>query len=640
MISWIIAFALALGAAAEQQPLLRDAEPAAALHGRILHITDFHPDQFYTPYAPVQDTCHNHTKEGSARKNGPLAGYWAPPPQTSCDSPTWLAEQVVKDISSGRYGPFDFILWTGDSVRHDRDNVFPRDTHEILAYNSWTMARIRDAFPNVPLVMSLGNNDVFPHNIYAPGPTRLSRELLRVYNDIIPEDQMHIAEMGTFYWRQVVPGLAVISLNTLYFFESNAAVDGCRLDDPDDAGSEQLDWLASQLRVMRSHNMKAWIIGHVAAIRKDWYDECLGRYSRLVLEFRDVIVGQTYGHMNTDHFFFIEQDDSLIQSDTALREGAASAGLDEDEDGPSAVLDDEYRLETRYAPPSQPADDSRVDVKVGSSYFDDLRGNYAGIPRVPADTAEARKRKPSAPTRDEILRQYAVGWVSPSVVPLYYPTFRIITYETGDIAPPAVQDSGIHIDKKKRKKKKKGKKGQKKHPKLPDIPYSPPGPAYERQKFTPLAISQYFLNTTALGDDARLDEVSAHGLPWELFYDTRQAPSFLPDLTVPSIMHYARQLAAQDPVVLPSKMYNVSKATRSWLQREGLKFDDAFGSGRRDSELASPVSQWGVWFRELADSMVDVMKKKKSGKSKKGWKSQCDQLWNEYKYKAFVGCDR
>lgn len=46
-----------------------------------------------------------------------------------------------------------------------------------------------------------------------------------------------------------------------YFFDSNAAVDGCAK--PSEPGYEQMEWLKVQLGIMRDRNMKVIIIGHV-----------------------------------------------------------------------------------------------------------------------------------------------------------------------------------------------------------------------------------------------------------------------------------------------------------------------------------------------------------------------------------------
>lgn len=74
----------------------------------------------------------------------------------------------------------------------------------------------------------------------------------------------------------MIPGaVAVVSLNTMYFYDSNkgnsgfntescrtfsnwafAAVGGCEYKDPEDAGNLQFDWLDVQLGIFRSRGMK------------------------------------------------------------------------------------------------------------------------------------------------------------------------------------------------------------------------------------------------------------------------------------------------------------------------------------------------------------------------------------------------
>lgn len=81
--------------------------------------------------------------------------------------------------------------------------------------------------PTIPVVPTLGNNDIYPHNIMLPGPSKLTTEFVELWSQFIPENQYHIFHKGAYYWQQVVPGkngkrgaegeggLAVFSLNTL-----------------------------------------------------------------------------------------------------------------------------------------------------------------------------------------------------------------------------------------------------------------------------------------------------------------------------------------------------------------------------------------------------------------------------------------
>jgi endopolyphosphatase len=80
----------------------------------------------------------------------------------------------------------------------------------------------------IPIVPTMGNNDIFPHNIMQPGPSKLTKEYVELWKRFIPEDQYHIFHKGAYFWQQVVPGrngkwgraseggLAVFSLNTLW----------------------------------------------------------------------------------------------------------------------------------------------------------------------------------------------------------------------------------------------------------------------------------------------------------------------------------------------------------------------------------------------------------------------------------------
>jgi hypothetical protein len=112
----------------------------------------------------------------------------------------------------------------------------------------------------------------------------------------------------------VIPNrLAVISLNTLYFFTSNQQVNGCRTHD--DPGMRQLDWLAQHLANYRQRQMAVIVIGHLAASPLYYYPHCLKRYNKLLAEYADIIRIQLFGHQNLDYFLFA--DDEAV--DTILK---------------------------------------------------------------------------------------------------------------------------------------------------------------------------------------------------------------------------------------------------------------------------------------------------------------------------------
>jgi len=74
----------------------------------------------------------------------------------------------------------DFVIWTGDSARHDIDRQVPRTPKEIYELNRMMVSKMEDTFgKDVVIVPSVGNNDVYPHNVFAPGPSSITEEYLR-----------------------------------------------------------------------------------------------------------------------------------------------------------------------------------------------------------------------------------------------------------------------------------------------------------------------------------------------------------------------------------------------------------------------------------------------------------------------------
>jgi hypothetical protein len=48
-----------------------------------------------------------------------------------------------------------------------------------------------------------------------PGPNDITKAYTALWRDHIPEDQIHTFYVGGYYAKPVVPGLVVLSLNTL-----------------------------------------------------------------------------------------------------------------------------------------------------------------------------------------------------------------------------------------------------------------------------------------------------------------------------------------------------------------------------------------------------------------------------------------
>jgi len=182
-----------------------------------------HPDPYYKIYSSSEktDSCH--------RGSGTAGFYGAE--RSSCDTPMSLVNATFRWIEENIKDDIDFVIWTGDSARHDNDKEIPRSEEQILEQNRLLVSKFEQVFGKpdnindtdptndfiIPIVPSYGNNDILPHNIFTKGPNRWTTEYLDLWRRFIPEEQRHQFQSGGWFSVEVIPNkLAVFSLNTLY----------------------------------------------------------------------------------------------------------------------------------------------------------------------------------------------------------------------------------------------------------------------------------------------------------------------------------------------------------------------------------------------------------------------------------------
>jgi endopolyphosphatase len=392
----------------------------------------------------------------------------------------------------------------------------------------------------IPIVPTFGNNDMMPHKIFEAGPNKWTLKYLKIWRNFIPEAQRHQFQRGGWFYVEVIPNnLAVISMNTMYFFDSNSAVDGCA--DKSEPGYEHMDWLRIQLQFLRDRGMKAILMGHVPPARTDnklsWDETCWQKYSLWMRQYRDVIVGSLYGHMNIDHFML--QDFKDIGKDTKA--------------GKMEIMNTRVSM----------LEDGEITTASASDYLIDLRDEWAQLPSPPSPSMAEytdgegnelstwewileslrgqkksnKKKKGGKGDKGSFLdkiggpwgERFSVSHISASVVPNYFPTLRVFEYNiTGledlvipDDAPlsgfqddpqvlfkdesPSFLDGSVELSRKKKGGEEKGKiKKPKKYKFVVPAPPSksaPPGPAYSPQTFSLTGYAQYFANLTHINND-------------------------------------------------------------------------------------------------------------------------------------------
>ena len=311
-------------------------------------------------------------------------------------------------------------------------------------------------------------------------------------------------------------------------------------------------------------------------------------------QYRDVIVGSFYGHMNIDHFML--QDSKNVDIDAKA--------------------------------------DGKVSVNSKTDYLESLRNQWSSLPspppgifeelasglesEEPSEVAPAKKRKKGKKGKKEKKKRefldkiggpwaerYSVSLVSPSLVPNYFPSLRVIDYNiTGldDVANGAgssyeVDDTISELDytqddtlqssdtsPETQKKKNKKKKPNFKVPEPPS-PTAPPGPAYSNQPFTLLSYTQYYANITKIHEEIAASQDDDPRINFEIEYNTNDEAYQMKDLTVRSFFQLAGRIAEEDEaseteVNSPSadskkkKPMNMNSVWRAFLRRAYVGFEN------------------------------------------------------------------
>ncbi|KAF9518808.1 hypothetical protein BS47DRAFT_1370951 [Hydnum rufescens UP504] len=521
------------------------------LKGRFLHVTDIHPDEFYIPGSSIKTGCHYlppKPKKPTGRDIGDR------PCREDCDTPLRLFNITMEWLESEWADEVDFVICS-----HDIDNGHPRTPAEIYESNRMVADRMDDIFLSrgVPVVPSLGDFIFYRMTPLTHAPHASLSPPHRIWSRFIPFESYQVFQRGAYFSLDIIPNeLGALSLNTLYWYDNNKAVEGCKKGEP---GSLELDWLEVQLDVFRQRGMQVWLSGHVPPTPRSYFPDCYRRYGELAIRFQDTIVGQLFGHANVDYFFWIDTE--------GIRPPPKSASI-EAQSTLSSLLST-FLARVRGSTQSGSGTNEKIvdDVKKKPALHDELKEDFGLLPSM----------------KKVDMDNFVIVNVSPSVIPTYYPSVRVFTYNnTGgpDAASAALRARrrGGDDGKSKRGKRKVDcrlkKNKDKKSCRIKGPRYNDPmSPSRTNTLWTPLGYVQFSMpgldDATAdmapqytleyvtydLGvlDNATDYPVPHRLLPKELFdpdnttevnesLSRKYAPYGLPDLTIGSWMRLAKRL--------------------------------------------------------------------------------------------------
>ncbi|KAI9253991.1 Metallo-dependent phosphatase-like protein [Phascolomyces articulosus] len=382
-----------------------------------IQITDFHVDLNYKQGTSVKTACHrspnmNKLQEisnndlqqepffATKRKHHPAGRLGAP--FEKCDTPLELAQQTLDWVARNWKDKVDFVIWTGDNSRHDWDRKESRRRNHILKLNKLVTDMMAETFDNdIPIIPCLGNNDVYPHNRIVDHDDILPF-FANLWEDYIPPSERNHFLQGGYFVKDIGKNLRIISLNTMYFIKKNKSVNSCRKNGP---ARDHMQWFDEALKQAKIDKKRVFIMGHVPPSPRDYRGTCFRQYLDITSNHNHVIAGHFFGHLNMDHFLLYDSQQYSINKKSSKLATATSTRRRK----PLSTLSDF----------GEDDDEFHVSRNI-ERYVDWLRDMYESI-EVPKDTQK------TPPDQEDDSNLVAIH-VSPSILPVYYPTVRIYRY--------------------------------------------------------------------------------------------------------------------------------------------------------------------------------------------------------------------
>lgn len=260
---------------------------------RMLHITDIHIDPLYAIGSDLD--CDEPMCCRNSNNSTTGAGYWGS--KARCDIPPRTVELFMEQV---RDMNISLVLWTGDSPPHDIWR-YTQDNH--TSYAEIITGMFKKYLPNVPIFPVLGNHGCFPMDEFLPGKEEwILNKYASFWKDFLDEEALKSFLINGYYSTILSnTSLRLIGLNTQLGDILNFKTWG-NVTDP----GGMLEWLRTELQRAEEYDEKVFIFGHIAA--GDHFTSSIWsmHYRVLVNRYRNIIMGQFFGHTHFDHFQLIK----------------------------------------------------------------------------------------------------------------------------------------------------------------------------------------------------------------------------------------------------------------------------------------------------------------------------------------------
>ncbi|KAL3864256.1 hypothetical protein ACJMK2_005957 [Sinanodonta woodiana] len=197
----------------------------------------------------------------------------------------------------------DFIIWTGDTVLHGKDEDLSITINSDILKNLTDL--LKTAFPQKTVFSAYGNHDYWPTDQFPDGNNELYNRTLVEWGSWINNTNQEINFLKGGYYTlllEAAPKIRMMSLNTNLYYTSNKQTS----NQTDPAG--QFQWMESVLNNSRKLQEKVIVIAHIppGVHTPDFvvwmYDQFNTRLNNIFQKYSDVIVAMHFGHDHADGF--------------------------------------------------------------------------------------------------------------------------------------------------------------------------------------------------------------------------------------------------------------------------------------------------------------------------------------------------
>lgn len=299
-----------------------------------------------------------------------------------CDAPVVLTNNTFKQISMMKDKNFEFALFTGDLVDHDKIHCTPEITKEaeILGFNI-----MKHYLGGIPVYASLGNHDTFPYGQVAQqkydtnGTYQYNSDLMSeiwINDGWLPEEERQ--EIRTHYSgfsTTTNRGLKVISLNSNCYYQKNLWSYIDLENDPDSFG--QWEFLINELVESEEKGQRVWIMAHIPSSDSDALPIQSKIFAKIVERFSPYTIANIFfGHTHRDQFKVYFSSNSTINSNAEEVEKSVvnMAWLSQ-----SITPRTDYNPSFRY----YEVEDGSFNIMNVYNYYAELNATYVNGPNEP-----------------------------------------------------------------------------------------------------------------------------------------------------------------------------------------------------------------------------------------------------------------